>query len=55
MCMQIGSRFREGQAYLSDLIHPGPLVGLEIANVYLNYVRQLEAAERPRRQAISLA
>ena len=42
----MGSRFKEGQAYLFDSIHLGPLVGLEIANVYLNYVDQLRRGLR---------
>lgn len=35
-------RFLEGQAYLADMIHPNREVGLEIANIYLNYVEQLK-------------
>lgn len=37
---QVGNRFLDGQAYLSDLIHPGKTVGLEIANLYLNLLYQ---------------
>ena len=37
----LASRFLEGQTYLRDQIHPGPEVGLEVANILLNYVEQL--------------
>ncbi|KAL6757004.1 hypothetical protein V8C86DRAFT_2634133 [Haematococcus lacustris] len=39
----VANRFMEGQAYLADAIHPGRLVGLELANLYLNYGCQVQA------------
>eukprot|EP00798_Chlamydomonas_sp_ICE-L_P031048 gene31048-7141_t len=39
---QMGRRFMEGQAYLTDLIHPRREVGLELANIYLNYAELLK-------------
>ncbi len=38
-------RFQEGQTYLADQIHPGSDVGLELANIYLNYVERLHRRE----------
>jgi hypothetical protein len=37
---QIGDRWLDGQAHLTDLIHPGEAVALEVANVLLNLVAQ---------------
>ncbi|GAX85229.1 hypothetical protein CEUSTIGMA_g12649.t1 [Chlamydomonas eustigma] len=42
----IANRFQEGQRYLQDLIHPGLEVGLEMANMLLNYVEQLKEEAR---------
>ena len=39
----VASRFLDGQTYLHDLIHPGTEVGLELANILLNYVDQVAA------------
>ncbi|KAJ9511031.1 hypothetical protein QJQ45_002875 [Haematococcus lacustris] len=38
----LGRRFFITQAYLADAIHPGRLVGLELANLYLNYGCQVQ-------------
>ena len=36
----VGQRWVDGQAHLEDAIHPGRVVGLEIANVILNLAAQ---------------
>lgn len=45
----VAARFLEGQTYLVDMIHPNPQVGLELANIYLNYISQIKRGGSSRR------